>query len=171
MRCGTSISFAIDLGGLLLDEFAVNVCNQIIDISANGTNNDGLPVQGSPEAGNRKDYTINAIAIPSITRGMKYDLISYFAQNVLGGPNAFVIAPATKSDYATALHRKLEVEIGRSARRWASSSVGLGRSRCPRACKVAASLSDGGARKLARVPCTRPTFSASPSFVTPIARR
>jgi hypothetical protein len=115
-HCGTSISFAIDLGGLLLDDFAVNVSNRIIDISANGTNNDGLPVQGSRKRAIEKGYTINAIAIPSITRGIKHDLTSYFAQNVIGGPNAFVIAPATKSDYAIALRRKLVVEIGMSAK-------------------------------------------------------
>lgn len=113
--CGTSISFAIKFGTLLLDDFATNVSNRIIDLSANGTNNDGIPVQWSRRRAVEKGYTINAIAIPAYTRGIKYDLTSYFAQNVVGGPNAFVIAPATKRDYAEALRRKLVVEVGMSA--------------------------------------------------------
>jgi hypothetical protein len=115
-RCGTSISFAIDLGSLLLDGFAVNASNRIIDVSANGTSNDGLPVQLSRQRAIGKGYSINAIAIPPIMRGLKHDLTSYFAQNVIGGPNAFVIVPAAKRDYAVALRRKLVVEIGMSAK-------------------------------------------------------
>jgi hypothetical protein len=115
-RCGTSISFAIDLGSLLLDELAVHVSNRIIDISANCTSNDGIPVQLSRRRAIAKGYTINAIAIPHTMRGIKHDLAGYFAQNVIGGPNAFVIVPVTKRDYASALRRKLVVEIGMSAK-------------------------------------------------------
>ena len=48
---------------------------------------------------------------------MTYDLSSYFAENVIGGPNAFVIAPAGTRDYATALRRKLVDEISLSTGR------------------------------------------------------
>lgn len=112
--CGTSISFAIDLGGMLFDRYVGYAARKIIDISANGTNNDGLPVEPSRLRAIAKGYTINAIAIPARTSGVTYDLSSYFAENVIGGPNAFVIAPAGTRDYAAALRRKLVDEISLS---------------------------------------------------------
>jgi hypothetical protein len=114
--CATSISFAIYLGALLLDQYVGYAASKIIDISANGTNNDGLPVQESRLQAIAKGYTINAIALPEMIRSVTYDLTQYFADNVIGGPRAFVIAPSTTSDYAIALRRKLVVEISQSTR-------------------------------------------------------
>lgn len=112
--CATSISFAIDLGSMLLDGYAGSAASKIIDVSANGSNNDGLPVAESRRRAIAKGYTINAIAIPEVIRGVVYDLTEYFADNVIGGPRAFVIAPSTTSDYAAALRRKLVTEISTS---------------------------------------------------------
>ncbi|MBZ9965904.1 DUF1194 domain-containing protein [Mesorhizobium sp. BR1-1-2] len=110
----TSISFAIDEGSLLLEHFPGAAARKIIDIAGNGTNNDGLPVQQSRLRAISKGFTINAIVISPLIRSVKYDLTSYFAENVIGGPSAFVIAPANKSNYAVALRRKLVDEIGLS---------------------------------------------------------
>ena len=110
-RRGTSVSYAIDMGSLLLGEFPGSATNKIIDISANGPNNDGLPVEQSRLRAIAKGYTINAIAIPSFMRGIEHDNSRYFAENVIGGPGAFVIAPATANDYAAAIRRKLVEEI------------------------------------------------------------
>ncbi|MET2827358.1 DUF1194 domain-containing protein [Mesorhizobium shangrilense] len=107
----TSISFAIDEGSLLLDQFPGEAARKVIDIAGNGTNNDGLPVQQSRLQAIAKGYTINAIVVSPLLRGVKYDLTSYFAENVIGGPRAFVIEPVNKSDYAVALRRKLVQEI------------------------------------------------------------
>jgi hypothetical protein len=110
-RGGTSVSYAIDMGSLLLGEFPGSATNKIIDISANGPNNDGLPVEQSRLRAIAKGYTINAIAIPSYMRGIEHDNSRYFAENVIGGPGAFVVAPATTHDYAAAIRRKLVDEI------------------------------------------------------------
>lgn len=110
-RRGTSISYAIEMGSLLLGEFQGNATNKIIDISANGRNNDGLPVEQSRLRAIAKGYTINAIAIPSFMRGIEHDNFRYFAENVIGGPGAFVVVPATTNDYAAAIRRKLVDEI------------------------------------------------------------
>ena len=115
-RCSTSISSAIGLGSFLLDSYLGTADSKIIDISANGTNNDGLPVEATRLRAIAKGYTINAIAIPQVFRGVSYDLTAYFADNVIGGPRAFVIAPDTPSDYAEALRRKLVTEISLSVR-------------------------------------------------------
>ena len=110
-RRGTSVSSAIDVGCLLLDEFRGQAAKKIIDISANGENNDGLPVQRSRLVAVSKGYTINAIAIPAENENPRYRLASYFSENVIGGPGAFVMTTTDTNDYAAALRRKLVTEI------------------------------------------------------------
>lgn len=110
-RGGTSVSSAIDVASLLLDQFPGRATKKIIDISANGENNDGLPVQPSRVKAIAKGYTINAIAIPAQDENPGRQLASYFADHVIGGPEAFVMTPTDPGDYATALRRKLVTEI------------------------------------------------------------
>lgn len=110
-RGGTSVSTAIDVGGLLLDEFPGTAMKKVIDISSNGENNDGLPVQPSRENAIAKGYTINAIAIPADDEDPRQPLASYFARSVIGGSQAFVMSPKEPHDYVTALRRKLVTEV------------------------------------------------------------
>ena len=110
-RSGTSISSAIDVGSLLLDQFPGNALKKVIDISSNGENNDGLPVQPSRLNAIAKGYTINAIAIPTENENPEQPLASYFARSVIGGSQAFVITPTGPLDYIAALRRKLVTEV------------------------------------------------------------
>ncbi|TPI41078.1 DUF1194 domain-containing protein [Mesorhizobium sp. B3-1-9] len=114
-RGGTSVSTAIDVGSLLLDEFPGNAMKKVIDISSNGENNDGLPVQPSRENAIAKGYTINAIAIPADDEDPRQPLASYFEQSVIGGSQAFVMSPKEPRDYVTALRRKLVTEVSMNA--------------------------------------------------------
>ncbi|TIT76732.1 MAG: DUF1194 domain-containing protein [Mesorhizobium sp.] len=110
-RGGTSVSAAIDVGSLLLDRFPGNAMKKVIDISSNGENNDGLPVQPSRESAIAKGYTINAIAIPTDDEDPGQPLAAYFARSVIGGSQAFVMSPTGPHDYVTALRRKLVTEV------------------------------------------------------------
>lgn len=110
-RGGTSVSTAIDVGSLLLDEFPGSAMKKVIDISSNGENNDGLPVQPCREAAIAKGYTINAIAIPADDEDPRQPLASYFERSVIGGSQAFVISPKEPHDYVAALRRKLVTEV------------------------------------------------------------
>lgn len=110
-RAGTSISSAIDVGGLLLDQFPGTAYKKVIDISGNGENNDGLPVRSSRSTAIAKGYTINAIAIPAKDEKPGFQLASYFAENVIGGAAAFVATPTGPNDYVVVLRRKLVTEI------------------------------------------------------------
>jgi len=110
-RGGTSISSAIDVASLLLDQLPGRATKKIIDISANGENNDGLPVGPSRAKAITKGYTINAIAIATQDENPGHPLASYFADYVIGGPEAFVMKSKGPSDYATALRRKLVTEV------------------------------------------------------------
>lgn len=111
-RGGTSISNAIDIAGLFLDRFPGTAERKVIDISGNGENNDGMPVEASRRKALAKGYTINAIAIPNDREeNPGVPLASYFSDNVIGGFSAFVMVPKAASDYTTALRRKLVREI------------------------------------------------------------
>lgn len=111
-RGGTSISTAIDIAGLLLDQFPGTAERKVIDISGNGENNEGLPVQVSRRKAIEKGYTINAIAVPNDQEeNPGFQLASYFSDNVIGGFSAFVMVPKAVGDYTMALRRKLIREI------------------------------------------------------------
>ncbi|WFP61343.1 DUF1194 domain-containing protein [Mesorhizobium sp. WSM4904] len=122
-RGGTSVSAAIDVGSLLLDRFPGNAMKKVIDISSNGENNDGLPVQPSRQNAIAKGYTINAIAIPSDDEVPGQSLASYFAQSVIGGSQAFVVSSAGPRDYITALRRKLVTEVSMNDPRLAATDI------------------------------------------------
>ncbi|MDL2401294.1 DUF1194 domain-containing protein [Rhizobium mayense] len=111
-RGGTSISSAIDVGSLLLDQFPGKAMKKVIDISSNGENNDGLPVPPSRLNAIARGYTINAIVIPPERENPEQPLASYFARSVIGGPQSFVIESTGAKDYVTALRRKLITELG-----------------------------------------------------------
>lgn len=113
-NCSTSISFAIDLSRMLFEQYPGHAGRKVIDISANGTNNDGLPVALSRLRAIKSGYTINAIAMPAFRRSVPEDLTAYFADNVIGGPGAFVVSSDSIGDYAKVLRRKLVVEISMS---------------------------------------------------------
>jgi hypothetical protein len=110
-RGRTSLSFAIDIGSQLLDRFHGTAAKKIIDISSNGTNNDGLPVAESRLRTVAKGYIINGIAVERAEPGITDDLPGYFRENVIGGAGSFVIVPDTPADYSIALRRKLVLEI------------------------------------------------------------
>lgn len=110
--CQTSISFAIDLSVTLLKRYTGKAANKIIDISANGINNDGLPVEDSRLRAIKAGYTINVIALPEALPGIRIDLSQYFFDNVIGGPNSFVMPLSNPDLYSTALRQKLVREIG-----------------------------------------------------------
>jgi hypothetical protein len=114
-RCGTSISFAIDLGAQLLDGYGGHSSERIIDISANGTNSDGLPVEPSRLRIVGSGITINAIAVPTFLKGVRQNLVDYLAENVIGGAGAFAVEPYTTDGYVAVLRRKMVIEISMSS--------------------------------------------------------
>jgi hypothetical protein len=124
-RCGTSISFALDLGVLLLDGYAGHASSRIIDISANGTNNDGLPVELTRLHAVGAGITINAIAVPTFLKGERQNLVDYLAENVIGGAGAFAVEPYTTDGYVAVLRRKMEMEISMLGNLTSQSSAPL----------------------------------------------
>jgi hypothetical protein len=122
---GTSISFAIDVGRKLLDDFPAAATRKVIDISSNGTNNHGLPVARSRERALDNGYIINAIVLAKTERGITEDLPGYFSEYVIGGAGSFVIVPDKASDYSKAILRKLALEIAGGPESRPQSSINL----------------------------------------------
>ena len=107
----TSISFAIDAASLSLRAWSGKAARTVIDISVNGTNNDGLSVEVSRRQALAEGHVINAIALDRAEEGVTDDLAGYLHETVIGGPGAFVSVVNDPTDYARALRRKLAVEI------------------------------------------------------------
>ncbi|GIX10023.1 DUF1194 domain-containing protein [Elioraea sp.] len=110
----TSISGAIDAGVALLARFAGRAARRVIDISANGPNNDGRALAEARRAALEAGVTVNGLAILDADP----DLARYFAAEVIGGPGAFVLPAEDAGSYRAAVLRKLTTEIA-GAGRWA----------------------------------------------------
>lgn len=111
-RGKTSLSFALDAGRSLLDSYPGHAGRKVIDVSTNGTNNDGLPLIDSRARAFEVGYIVNGIAVSRDDPGITDDLPGYLENNVITGAGAFVIAPSKPEEYAMALRRKLVLEIG-----------------------------------------------------------
>jgi hypothetical protein len=104
---GTSVSGAIDFGVALLAEVPAEPARRVIDISGDGSNNNGrLPTYARDEAV-AAGITINGLTIlndePLLDR--------YYLADVIGGPGSFVVATSDYETFAEAILSKLIREI------------------------------------------------------------
>ncbi|MBG1232272.1 DUF1194 domain-containing protein [Aestuariivirga litoralis] len=90
----------------LLDT-APKAARHVIDISTDGTCNEGPPVQAVRDALVEKGTVINGLAITTDV----YDLVDYLTNNVMGGHNSFVLKANRFEDYGRTLREKLFKEI------------------------------------------------------------
>ncbi|MDX3925116.1 MAG: DUF1194 domain-containing protein [Shinella sp.] len=110
-RRGTSLSMAISYGAGLFDGNGFEGMRRVIDISGDGPNNFGPPVTPARDAAMKRGIIINGLAImvrPSFGYG---PLDRYYGNCVIGGPGAFVLPVNKAEDFATAIRRKLILEV------------------------------------------------------------
>jgi Protein of unknown function (DUF1194) len=119
----TSISGGIDAAMAALAASGVAPRRRVIDVSGDGTNNSGRPVQEARAAALAKGVTINGLAIinpnpmpwfPQHTHPPG-GLPDYYRRNVVGGPGAFLLVVKDFDSFRDAMIDKLVSEI--SARR------------------------------------------------------
>ncbi len=113
---GTSIS-----GGLLYAASAFDVSNvdsdrRTIDVSGDGSNNDGVALVPVRDRLVKQGITINGLPIlinPSGVPGTAFTtgLDDYYQDCVIGGPNSFVVPIKTLQGFGPAIRRKLILEI------------------------------------------------------------
>ncbi len=103
---GTSISTALVYSAALFAA-APSAERRVIDMPSDGRNNSGPPVKPARDHLVAKGITINGLTI--LNEWPTLD--SYFENNVVGGPDNFVMPANDYEDYENAIYRKLLREI------------------------------------------------------------
>jgi len=111
----TSISGGIDYGVQLQGESPYRTIRKVIDISGDGPNNNGRPVVTARDEAVAKGIVVNGLPI-LLERGFSsyFDidyLDDYYADCVIGGRGAFMLAINNREQFAEATRQKLLKEI------------------------------------------------------------
>ncbi len=111
----TSISSALEFAGDLFAESEFLGVKRVIDVSGDGANNQGAPVNGVRDRLVAEGITINGL--PLMTTGgfsSAFDvphLDRYYADCVIGGPGAFTVPVNDWTQFPEAVRRKLVLEL------------------------------------------------------------
>ncbi|HVJ51279.1 MAG TPA: DUF1194 domain-containing protein [Aliidongia sp.] len=103
----TSISAALDFSSELLKDKAVAARRRVIDVSGDGSNNNGRPIGEARDEAVAAGITINGLPILTVEAALD----SYYEANVIGGPGAFIIPTENFETFAKAIQTKLIREI------------------------------------------------------------
>ena len=114
----TSISGALFAAADLIEGNDIVAFRRAIDVSGDGANNAGLPVEEAREYVLRRDITINGLPIllnrPGHGFGNGYDiehLDRYYKHCVIGGEGAFIAPVYDLKHLASTIRKKLVMEI------------------------------------------------------------
>jgi len=112
----TSISGAIDFGATLFKDNGFEGTRQVIDVSGDGPNNWGDLVIHARDRALEKGITINGLPILDQSTGpfSRYNIPNldlYYRDCVIGGPAAFIVVAEDFTAFASAIRRKLILEI------------------------------------------------------------
>jgi hypothetical protein len=103
----TSISGALRFALKQLAAGAMAADRAVIDVSGDGSHNQGAPVAEARRVALAAGVTINGLAIVN----EEPDLEQYYRGEVIGGPGAFALAARDYEDFGRAILRKLLREI------------------------------------------------------------
>lgn len=124
----TSISGVLGFASDLFAESSFQGVKRVIDVSGDGPNNQGAPVDLIRDQVVKQGITINGL--PLMTRGgftSAYDvnyLDRYYSDCVIGGPGAFMIPVNDWTQFPEAIRRKLVLELaGPASPQWAAEEV------------------------------------------------
>ena len=114
----TSISAAIDTARPLFDGNGYAGDRHVIDVSGDGTNNRGRPVEDARDEAVAAGIVINGLPILNdrpqpfdLPTPLDVDLDAYYAERVIGGPGSFVLPARDFTDFRIAILNKLIREI------------------------------------------------------------
>lgn len=124
----TSISSALDFGADLFAENPFRGARRVIDISGDGPNNHGAPVELARDAAVAQGIVINGLPLMTssgLTNAYDVeDLDRYYTDCVIGGAGAFVIPVNGWSQFPEAVRRKLVLELaGPASPQWAAEEA------------------------------------------------
>ncbi len=111
----TSISSALLAAADLFDGNGFDGLRQVIDISGDGPNNQGIAVTAARDAVLARGIVINGLPLMTndgFATGFNLpDLDEYYRQCVVGGPAAFVVPVTDWAQFADAVRQKLVLEL------------------------------------------------------------
>ena len=111
----TSISGAINFALPLFDADPYRGLRRVIDISGDGPNNSGGPVNAARDAALAKGIIINGLPImvkePSYSTMDIDNLDFYYEDCVIGGPGSFVVSIKDRDKFKEAIRAKLLLEV------------------------------------------------------------
>lgn len=115
----TSISGVLDFGYAQFEASGFRGLRRVIDVSGDGANNQGMLVAPARDRVVERGVVINGlpIMIEATSYNSFFDLANlhhYFEDCVIGGPGAFVIPITDREHFASAIRRKLILEIAGS---------------------------------------------------------
>ncbi len=110
---GTSLSKAIDFSMALLSSGHFLTTRRVIDISGDGSNNQGRLVTEARDEAVARGVTINGLPImlKEPDRGENATLDAYYRDCVIGGSNAFMISVREPKQFLTETRAKIVREI------------------------------------------------------------
>ncbi|HEV7318479.1 MAG TPA: DUF1194 domain-containing protein [Ensifer sp.] len=117
-RHGTSISSAIRFGTNLIETNAYSGARRILDVSGDGYNNTGLPMAVARDDALARGIVINGLVILIRPTDSTVPLDQYYAECVIGGPGSFMIPVRKPKDFASAVRRKLFLEVSGLTTGW-----------------------------------------------------
>ncbi len=121
----TAIGEALDFAVSQLDSASVTAERRVIDVSGDGASNSGRPATAARDDAVAKGITINGLAIINEKTSGEFGgylwahthppggLPSYYRENVVGGPGAFVLQIVNFDEFAEAMTNKLITEVSK----------------------------------------------------------
>jgi hypothetical protein len=124
----TAIGAAIDFAADLLGESGPAADRRLIDVSGDGTNNQGRPVTEARDAALKAGLTINGLAIfnrraakegsyLALHTNPPGGILKYYRDNAIGGPGSFALSIDDFNSFGEAMIRKLVTEIAAATSR------------------------------------------------------
>lgn len=115
----TSISDALDFAMERFAKSGLNSPRRVIDVSGDGTNNSGRPVETARDDAVAHGVVINGLAIINLNPNFGYvahtqppgGLPNYYRENVVGGVGSFVLQIDDFHSFTDAMVQKLVTEI------------------------------------------------------------
>jgi hypothetical protein len=110
-----SISNAIHYSTNLIETNGFEGTRKVIDVSGDGPQRNGRPLELVRQTTLLKGITINALVV--ISEGGGYPgpsgepLTEHYANDVIGGPGAFMMAARSREEFAEAILKKLILEV------------------------------------------------------------
>lgn len=108
---GTSISGALIFATGLVGAAPYAEARRVIDVSGDGPNNSGSPVEEARDAALASGIVINGLPLLVRPSPTYRRLDRYYAACVIGGPGSFMLPVYDIREFASAIRRKLILEV------------------------------------------------------------